>query len=257
MSREQVPDFELDRGISPRDQELESLSEGELVSFIDPGEFEAVLDAGCGTGVNILRLHSRAKTIIGVDYTLGSLQRCQRKLQENRVQNATVCLASVTAIPLPDRSINKILCMSVLQYLDDQEFRQVLREFVRILSPGGTIILHVKNSSSLYWLTLRIAKKLKALLGSSRQTYYVRPFRWYVNELAALNCRILDYKSFNLLTVECMPKWLTYFLQRSELRHHSSSFLRNPFVRRHGGDLKIKAIVMDQSPDHRQATAIA
>ena len=31
-----VPDFELDRGISPRDQEIETLSEEELVTFSDP-----------------------------------------------------------------------------------------------------------------------------------------------------------------------------------------------------------------------------
>lgn len=256
-SREDVPDFELDRGISPRDQEIENLSERENISFIDPGQLETLLDAGCGTGVNILRLCSRVRNIIGIDYTSGSLERCRRRIQAHQIHNAQVYLASVTAIPLPECSVDRIVCLSVLQYLNDEEVRQALKEFVRVLSPGGVCILHVKNSSSLYWSTLRVAKKLKGLLGRPTSTYYLRSFQWYLNELASLDCRVLEYKSFNLLTLDFMPRWLTYFLQRTELRHHSGWLFRMPFVRRHGADLKIKAVVSDRRQDHSKAAAIS
>jgi len=245
-SKENVPDFKLDRGMSPRDQEIENLSERELIDFIEPGQQETLLDAGCGTGSNILSLHSRVRNIIGIDFAPGSLERCQNKIQAHQIQNVRVCLAGVTAIPLPDCSVNRILCLSVLQYLDDEEVRQALREFVRVLGPGGVVILHVKNSSSLYWSTLRVAKKLKRLFGWTTRVYYLRSFRWYVNQLASLNCRVLEYRSFNLLTLDYMPRRLTYFLQRSELRHHTGWFFRIPFVRRHGADLKIKAVVGDR-----------
>jgi ubiquinone/menaquinone biosynthesis C-methylase UbiE len=246
-SKANVPDFELDRGISPRDREIETLSEQEHINFIEPGEFDAVLDAGCGTGVNILRLHSRVRSIMGIDYASGSLERCRKRIQAHKIQNAQVCLASLTAIPLPDHSVNKILCLSVLQYLDDEEVRHALREFVRVLVPEGIIILHVKNSSSLYWSTLQVAKKIKALLGGAKRAYYVRSFGWYVNELGSLNCRILDYKSFNLLTLDVMPRRLVCFLQGFELRYQTGFLSRLPFVRRHGADLKIKAAV-DRGP---------
>ena len=114
-SREDVPDFELDRGISPREQEIEDLSERELVDFIAPKGSETILDAGCGTGVNVFRLHSRASNVIGLDYAWGSVQRCQRRIQAHNVQNAHVCLASVMAIPLSEFSVDRIVCMSVLQ----------------------------------------------------------------------------------------------------------------------------------------------
>jgi ubiquinone/menaquinone biosynthesis C-methylase UbiE len=242
-SREGVPDFELDRGISPRGQELEALSEEELLGFIEPRNSETVLDAGCGTGVNVLRLHARVKRVVGMDYALGSLQRCRRRIKTQQIANAELCLSSVAAIPLPDSSVDKILCLSVLQYLDDPELHRVLKEFVRILRPGGVIILHVKNSASLYWLTLRLAKGLKSLLGRPTRTYHVRSFRWYSSALAAVNCRIVDYNSFNLLTLDGVPGRLSAFLQRFELLHYRSALLRLPFVRRHGADLKIKAVV--------------
>jgi ubiquinone/menaquinone biosynthesis C-methylase UbiE len=231
--------------MSPREQEIENLSEEELLAFIEPAESEVVLDAGCGTGVNIVRLHSRVRSIIGVDYAWGSLERCRRRIQVHKVQNAHVCLASATAIPLPDRSVDRILCLSVLQYLDDEEVRKVLREFVRVLGPGGVIILHVKNSSSLYWSSLRVAKAMKGFMGFSTRLYHLRSFRWYAHELAFLNCKVLDYNSFNLLVLEGMPKRVLSFLQRFELRHRGALPFRARFVRRHGAELKIKATVAD------------
>ena len=243
-SRENVPDFELDRGISPRDREIEDLSEQELLKFIEPREFEALLDTGCGTGVNILRLHSGARRIIGIDYAWGLLERCQTRIQAHKIRNVHLCHASATAIPLPDRSIDRILCLSVLQYLNDDEVRKALKEFVRVLTPGGMVILHVKNLSSLYWSTLWVAKKLKSILGMSTRIEYFRSFRWYVTELEAVDCNIVDYNSFNLLTLEGMPKSMLSFLQRIELRHYGEPFFRLPFIRRHGAELKIRASVV-------------
>lgn len=242
-SRESVPDFELDRGMSPRDPETEALSEREHVNFIDPSEYDVVLDAGCGTGSNMLRLHSQVREIIGIDYAYGSIDRCRKRIQAQQIHNARVCVASLTSIPLPDCVVSLILCFSVLQYLNDEEVRCALKEFVRVLRPGGIIILHVKNSSSLYWSTLRIAKQMKMFLKLTTRTYYLRPFRWYVNELEHVNCRVLDYRSFNLLTCDCMPSRLVTALQRFEFRRYAGLLLRTTFVRRHGADLKIKAVL--------------
>lgn len=237
-----LTDFQLDRGVSPRDEETEALAEREEISFIEPHADEKVLDAGCGTGVNILRLYSRVKSIVGFDYALASLTRCHNRIQDRGVRNAHVHLASITAIPLPDRSVNRVLCLSVLQYLDDDEVRRALRECLRVLVPSGTIVLHVKNSSSLYWSTLGIAKKLKRLLGRSTQLYNLRSFAWYEKELRVLGFRIVDYRSFNILMLHGIPMSVTRGLQKIELKFRDRLPFRLSPVRRHGADLKIKAI---------------
>jgi ubiquinone/menaquinone biosynthesis C-methylase UbiE len=240
-----VADFDLDRGVSPRDQEIEQLSERELVSFLDPVKSETVLDAGCGTGVSILRLHGRVRRIIGIDYAWGSLERCRRRIHAQGIESAHICLASVSDIPLPDCSVDKVICLSVLQYLGDDEVRRALREFIRVLRPKGTIVLHVKNRLSLYWSTLWMWKELKAAIGVKTEMYALRSFNWYERELASLNCRIVDYNSLNLFAVEGTPKGLLSRLQRFELRHCNGVIFRSPFVRRHGAELKIKSMVRD------------
>ena len=244
-----VSDYELDRGRLPLKQEAEILSERELLNFIEPNDFETLLDAGCGTGVNILRLHSRTRKVIAIDYAWGSLERCQQKIQVCNISNVRLCMASVMAVPLPDSSVDKILCMSVLQYLGDIEVRQALREFVRVLTPGGTIVLHVKNFSSLYWSTLWVAKKLKKLIGMNPRIEHLRPFSWYIKELKDSGCSILDYDSYNLFMFDLVPQKLASFVQWFELRHHRSPFFRNPFTRRHGAELMIKARVPGGHPE--------
>jgi len=251
-SAQGISDFELDRG-HPPDQEGENLSEEELINFVEPREFETVLDAGCGTGVNVARFHSRVKHIIGIDYSEGSLERCKKRIEAQKVENAQLSAASVTRIPLPDGAVDKVLCLSVLQYLDDQEARNALREFVRVVAPGGVIILHVKNLSSIYWSTLWAAKTLKSFLGGRTRIEHFRTFHWYVNELTLLKCEILDYYSSNLFIVDVMSPSLISFVRGFELRHHGDALFRSPLLRRHGAELLLKVRIPGrhlESPCH-------
>jgi ubiquinone/menaquinone biosynthesis C-methylase UbiE len=246
QSSQDVSDYEFDRGTSPRDAEAEELSARELLEFIEPKSGEIIFDAGCGTGVNMFLLHSLVQRVIGMDYSEGAIVRCRRRIQSQNIQNVELHQGSLTALPLPDRSADKILCMSVLQYLDDEDARKAFREFARVLKPDGTVILHVKNRSSLYLSTLRLAKRVKRLLGGKAKLEYVRPFRWYVRELESAGFCLDTYNSFNLLVIEGMPRALVRFLQRMELRHHKDFPLRSGFLRRHGADLKLKAQVMEK-----------
>jgi len=238
-----LSDYEVDRLSRAQNQEIDKLAEEKLISFIAPQESETLLDAGCGTGVNILRLHSRVKEIFGIDFSSGSLERCQRRIQEYGVKNASIQEASVTAIPLPSRSVDKILCLSVLHYLNDQEARQALTEFLRVLRPGGILVFHVKNLSSLYWVTLSPVKQMKSFLKKGKLIEHVRPFQWYADELKSLQCSIVDYDSFNLFTVDVMPEKLFSAVRGFEIKHHANLFFRSPYIRRHGAELMIKAKV--------------
>lgn len=240
-SKASASDFQLDRGRDPHDQETEKLSEQNLINFIEPQATQKILDAGCGTGVNIRRIHSRVTRIIAMDYSVGSISRCKRNIEANRIENAQIYTGSVTAIPLPDRCVDKILCMSVLQYLNEQEVRRAFQEFLRVLVPGGMIILHVKNFSSLYWSTLWPAKKVIAFFKGRAQIEYVRRFYWYVNELTRLGCVVREYDSYNLLTLDLMPQRLFSSVRGFEIRHHDGWVFSSPFARRHGAELLIKA----------------
>jgi len=237
-----VSDHQVDRGTGQRNQETESLSNEELIGFIDPTPGDVVFDAGCGTGANILLLQSKVKRMIEMDYSIGAVIRCRNRVLPLEASNVDLLQGDVTQLPVPRESVDKILCMSVLHYLDDEEVRRSFSEFSRILSKDGSVILHVKNFTSLYVSTLWLAKQLKVLLRrSGRVNEHYRSFGWYVRELELCGFRVVSYNSFNLFMIEFMPRAVLEFLQGWELRHRSQFPLRTAFLRRRGADLKIKA----------------
>ena len=240
-SGQSVSDYEFDRGANPRPADIEALSTQEFVDFVDPKDDETLLDAGCGTGVNIVLLHDRVRHIVAIDFSEQAVARCLRRVESQGIRNAEIHSASVTQLPLADRSVDRIICMSVFHYLADDQVRAALREFARVLRPSGALILHVKNSASIYLSTLRLAKRVKRLLGAEVTFEHIRPFAWYSRELDAAGFHLADYNAFNLAILEGMPQSLVHWLQRFELRHRGSTALRWGIVRRHGADLKLKA----------------
>lgn len=236
-----VSDYEFDRGATPRPAALEALSDDEFVQFVEPQPTDVLLDAGCGSGANILRLHDRVQRIVAIDFSHEAVERCRRRVGSCGVGNAEILAGSVTEVPLPDDAVDRVICMSVLHYLDDDEVRAALRQFARVLRPGGQVILHVKNSASLYLSTLRWAKHAKRLLGAQVTLEHIRPFSWYQRELAAAGFVLTDYNAFNVALIEGMPQRLVHCLQGLELAHRHGRLMRAGIVRRHGADLKLKA----------------
>jgi ubiquinone/menaquinone biosynthesis C-methylase UbiE len=96
-----------------------------------------VLDAGCGTGLSGIAL-ARAgfTTIDGMDVSA-------RSLDSAREQGVYRDLAHVDmqALPLPyaDNSYDGLICVGVMTYVPDSD--AILREFRRILKPGGCMVL--------------------------------------------------------------------------------------------------------------------
>jgi ubiquinone/menaquinone biosynthesis C-methylase UbiE len=211
------------------------------LSFIQPRPDETILDAGCGSGMNIERLHSKVRRIIAIDFSRGSVERARERTRLHKMDSVEVIQGNIIDIPLPSCSVDKVLCMSVLQYLGDGDVRRAFAEFRRIVRPGGIVILHVKNISSIYLSTLYLMKKAKSMFRSGVGMEYYRSYRWYFRELELLGFKVTDYNSFNILTFEGMPRYLKRCLEKYELSNYNSWLLRRGFVRRHGSELKIKA----------------
>jgi len=240
-AEEPISDFEYDRGRSPQDRQLEELSKTELLSFIEAQSGDVIFDAGCGSGANIQLLHSRVRQIVAMDYSAGSVERAREKVRLGRLGNVQVIQGSITDIPLAPCAVDRVLCISVLHYLDDNDVQRTFAEFRRIVRPGGMVVLHVKNMSSIYLSTLYLMKKAKSMFRSGVRMEYYRSYRWYFDNLKALGFKIVDYNSFNILMFEGMPKRLARFFRKYELSNYNNRLLRREFIRRHGADLKIKA----------------
>lgn len=96
-----------------------------------------ILDAGCGTG-----LSGRALAAAGFT-TIDGMDVSARSLQVAREHDVYRDLAHVDMqdLPLPcaDNVYDGLVCVGVMTYLPDSD--AIVREFVRILKPGGCIVL--------------------------------------------------------------------------------------------------------------------
>lgn len=110
------------------------------IAALRPGE--RVLDVACGTGV-AARLASQqvgaAGSVAGLDINPGMLAVARS------VTPPGVPIewheASAEAMPLPDASFDVVLCQMGLQFMPDKH--AALREMLRVLSPGGRLVLNV------------------------------------------------------------------------------------------------------------------
>jgi ubiquinone/menaquinone biosynthesis C-methylase UbiE len=98
-----------------------------------------ILDAGCGNGRYSKFLLSAADAdtfITGFDYSQQMLQRARKRLRNARVTHVA---ADLTRLPYPDAFFDAIVCGWVLEHLPDP--MPGLRELVRVLRPGGKLLL--------------------------------------------------------------------------------------------------------------------
>jgi SAM-dependent methyltransferase len=94
-----------------------------------------VLDAGCGTGGLLRHLHSAQPgwSLTGLDFSPLACELARERTGMEIVQG------SIAALPLPDAGFDAVVSCDVICQVADPA--QALREFHRVLRPGGTVVL--------------------------------------------------------------------------------------------------------------------
>ncbi len=96
-----------------------------------------VLDVGCGTGDNLAYISSDNMEFYGIEYAKSTAQIAERTIGDK----AKIYVASATEIPFKDKHFDLLLCMEVLEHIDDHEL--AMDEIIRVLKPGGRLMMSV------------------------------------------------------------------------------------------------------------------
>jgi ubiquinone/menaquinone biosynthesis C-methylase UbiE len=103
----------------------------EYLASREPG---VALDAACGTGRFAGFLARRGHRVIGVDSSPDMLAHARQ-----RVPGAEFHVAELDRLPLPDDSVDVIICALALDHVACLD--PVLAEFARLLRPGGDLVI--------------------------------------------------------------------------------------------------------------------
>jgi ubiquinone/menaquinone biosynthesis C-methylase UbiE len=171
------------------------------------------LDAGCGSGTLARYLVEAGARVLGVD-AAEEMITLARELASRDVASSQLRfehIATIAHLPLPNQSLDGILCSSVLEYVPDPA--ACLTEFARVLHPGGLLVVSVANRTSVVRKVQVATHGLGRLLGQ----------RWCAfldyshNEYAAADFRLL-LKDHGFATSKVIPfgSPIPHWLQRRE-----------------------------------------
>lgn len=93
-----------------------------------------ILDAGCGTGVNLVE-YSRLGEVTGVDAFPEAIELCRERGLDNVLE------APVEVLPFEPGSFNVLFATDVIEHLDDDVL--ALRELRRVATTGARLVLTV------------------------------------------------------------------------------------------------------------------
>jgi ubiquinone/menaquinone biosynthesis C-methylase UbiE len=101
-----------------------------------------ILDAGCGTGLNLRHL---PKGSVGIDINPRNVA-----LLQDRLPDHVVLEGDVEHLPFVDGSFGTVLCTEVIEHIPDPS--AALAEYRRVLRPGGVLVGSVPARSMIWKL---------------------------------------------------------------------------------------------------------
>ncbi|MGP9536642.1 class I SAM-dependent methyltransferase [Brachybacterium sp. AOP43-C2-M15] len=105
-----------------------------LAPMLDRLPVGRALDAACGTGAVAAQLVERGHEVIGIDLSEKMLARARTAVPDARFETG-----DLTGMPLPEGSVDHVVCSLALTHLAD--LRPFVAEAARVMRPGGHLVV--------------------------------------------------------------------------------------------------------------------
>lgn len=112
-------------------------------------EPSVILDVGCGAGFLSNELALAGHTVTGVDLSGPSLAVAARY---DSTKTVTYKVANAFELPFADASFDVLCAMDFLEHVENPD--KVIKEFARVLKPGGKFFYHTFNRNFISWFVI-------------------------------------------------------------------------------------------------------
>ncbi len=114
------------------------LTNNAVLNAIGPADGLKVVDAGCGEGYMARELASQGANVLGVDSSTNLIQAATALANTDNA-SPQFRVGDVADLPIENSTQDLVVCNHLLNDLPDPQ--GPIREFARILSPGGRIVI--------------------------------------------------------------------------------------------------------------------
>ncbi len=116
-----------------------------------------VADIGCGDGYLTLEAARWARSVVGIDRSEAVLERAKELTARRQVTNVQWKKGDLDRLPLRDASVDVALFSQALHHASDPE--RALAEAVRILRPGGSVLILDLREHEQAWVRTRFGDR--------------------------------------------------------------------------------------------------
>lgn len=186
-----------------------------------------VLDAGCGYGPVARTLTTEfSLNVHGIDITAEHLKEAKRLNIEGGIPRIGMAEADYHHLPFPDNSFDGVFTMETLVHADP--FEKVLAELLRVLKPGGKLVLFeysIPDLQTLHPFVRNMASQVIDRTAMSSLPRFIHgSFPKYLENAGFENVKVRD------ISRNVWPTW--YFLWKDALQHTGEQILHGTFHRK-------------------------
>lgn len=106
-----------------------------------------VLDIGCGTGVFFQDLIEQGGRIVGADGAVEMIHTARSRSEDLPGDRICLSVSIIEQLGFRSDTFDAVICVGVIEYVENQE--EAIRELIRVLKPGGMLVVTVPNAACL------------------------------------------------------------------------------------------------------------
>lgn len=114
--------------------------------FLKSASVKTLLDLGCGTGNDVLRLAQQGFTVIGVDFSDEAVQQGRSKAEKLGLSAQFVVADMAKRLPFDSATFDAVMSNVAIHMFSDRITRELFKEIRRIVRPNGLFVFHVNST---------------------------------------------------------------------------------------------------------------
>lgn len=131
------------------------------IGFLKQRHVKKILDIGCGTGSDCIRLSELGFEVVGVDVSKVAIKWAKEKAAETKAPAVFQKMDIAKGFDFEDESFDAVISHLVLHMFSDSETKKIFDHIWRLLKPYGFFIFEVNSFMDIRYRPHKRVKKLE------------------------------------------------------------------------------------------------